>query len=167
MMLRSLVVILMASSVFGQQRCLRNAWTAVEHRDHQQAIAASEACIASSGTIAEADQRRLSESPVPQVGRIPDQATRNQVLGNWAINDVAAAHWIIATESEALYKAGGKLADLERAKRAYQDAMRFPHARVLDQQGEDCCFWAPANEAKRRLEQLPRPVTNSKRRVRE
>ena len=96
-------------------------------------------------------QEALSEPPL--LGSANSTQKQN-ILSNWALNDVGSCYFILGQSLETL----GQLEKeqifktiLEKAKNIYVKAQRFPYARAWDPQG---WFWSPAEGAKNRLDEL-------------
>ena len=86
-------------------------------------------------------QEALSEPPL--LGSANSTQKQN-ILSNWALNDVGSCYFILGQSLE-------NLGQLEKAKNIYVKAQRFPYARAWDPQG---WFWSPAEGAKNRLDEL-------------
>jgi tetratricopeptide (TPR) repeat protein len=117
------------------------AWDALGNGRYATAIENAQRCIDLFEDEAIAQQDALNAPP--PLGSV-DNAQKQEVLSNWALNDVGTSYFIIGQALEVLGR-------VEDAKSAYREAQRFPYARAWDPQG---WFWSPAEGASQRLSEL-------------
>jgi len=137
--------------VWGEEECLKEAWTAYNKEDYKNAMKSSEKCIDEFGKQAERKQAQLEAEkiPAPPTGKVND-AEKNQIFERGLLNDVAAAYFIKGKSAESLYKMDRtkNAAYKEIATKAYESACKLKYGRTWDPKG---WFWSPCEASSDRL----------------
>lgn len=143
----TLILVSSIESVYGEEQCLKDAWTALNKEDFKNAIKYSDKCIDEFGKEAERTQSQLEAQkiPDPPIGKVND-AEKNQIFERGLLNDVAAAYFIKGKSSEAIYKMdkSRNSSYKENATKAYESACKLKYGRVWDTKG---WFWSPCKAA--------------------
>jgi exonuclease VII small subunit len=148
---------LLISSFFVQEmkseeQCLKDAWKAYENAAYKKAMEFANKCIDEFRKAADRIQEKLLKEGVaePPIGKVKDEALKNEIFGRGLLNDVATAYFIKGRSAEHLYRKGGpnssKLKQV--AEEAYKAACKYKHARTWDPKG---WFWSPCQAASDRL----------------
>lgn len=121
------------------------AWTALDKQDYKGAITHADKCIEEFRPSADRIQGKLKEQKanVP-TGQVSEEE-KKKVFANGLLNDVATCLFIKGRAAE-------QLGDKEKAKTAYEAAVRYTYARAWDEGGG--FFWSPAEGASDRLNSL-------------
>lgn len=132
-----------AGLVWGEEQCLKKAWSALKKEDYNNAIKHSGKCIDEFGKQAKRKQAQLEAEkiPAPPTGKVND-AEKKQIFERGLLNDVAAAYFIKGKSSESLYKMD-KIKNAsykEIATKAYESACKLKYGRTWDPKG---WFWSP------------------------
>lgn len=120
----------------------RAGFESFNREDYSSAISVSRECVDDFGGAASRIEARVATLQYP-TGRVPD-AVKAEIFENGVLNDVGGCSWIGARSMQ-------KLGQTDKAKKAYNKVLAFPHARVWDEMG---FFWSPAEDAVDRLKDL-------------
>lgn len=138
------------ASIFGQETCLQNSWTAYNAKKWKAAIQHATECTSEFGAEARKKQRELASQnyklptnyTVPE-GLPPQQ--KQEIFSHGLLNDVAVSYWIIGMANLRLNKpTAAKQAFKKAAELTY--GLCYDHAKKL--------FWCPSEKAKVQLEEL-------------
>jgi hypothetical protein len=124
--------------VLSSEGLVGAAWDALGRGQNDRAIELAEQCVRLFEGQALAQQQALAAAP--PLGAV-DAATKQAILQNWALNDVATAYFIIGQAHERAVRTAD-------ARVAYGSALLLPYARTWDNAG---WFWSPAVSAAERL----------------
>jgi tetratricopeptide (TPR) repeat protein len=118
-----------------------DAWAAFNKAEHAKAIEAAERCIKEFDATAKESEKVVAKSGQAIPTGPVDEATKQRIFSNGALNDVATCLYIKGQAAEAL-------GDKTKATDAYRRAAELIHGRCWDPQG---WFWSPAKQARERL----------------
>lgn len=122
------------------------AWKALKNGQYQMAITNAEYVIGQFAGLAKHQQEQLFRdvTPVPPEGTVLG-AGRDTILKRGLINDVGTCYYIKGRSFDYL----GQTND---ARKAYESATNFPHARCWDP--KTSLFWSPSEAAAGNLNQM-------------
>lgn len=145
----ALSVIMFATSLCTQVKAqqtnngpLAEMWTAYNEKQWATAIAKAADYINENGDQAAKMQDKLlkKKEPVPEPEEIPE-ADRARFFARGILNDVATCYFY---QGEAYVN----LKQMDKAKKAYEEAAKLTYALTWDTNG---WFWSPSGKAKERL----------------
>jgi hypothetical protein len=167
------LVMLCANSLFAQassspsatpgpesknQRMTREAWEPYNVDNFDKAIEKADECIHEFHREAERLQAELNKTPgtPPPVGRVIDDAAREEIFSRGPLNDVATCYFIKGEAYTKLSRrAEGKQKTkyLAEATKAYEEAAKLKYARCWDPKPPGF-FWDPASKANDALDDM-------------
>jgi tetratricopeptide (TPR) repeat protein len=118
-----------------------DAWAALGRGEQAKAMELAERCVTEFEAAARETEKTVVKNSVTVPTGAVDEATKQSVFANGALNDVATCLYIEGQAAEAI-------GNTVKAKDAYRRAVELIHGRCWDPQG---WFWSPAEQARARL----------------